>query len=359
MPITNTRDVVGFVNGLEKSLETMNEELNVWRREKGKLLAYGTQIDQNKFRANSAFVKVEEALGEIANATTSITALKGQRLKKLIDNLKAEIFVIAEEAISAGGGGGGGGYDERLMDEINAAVADVSMLIPDGLKLDCRIQQVLDVATKGGTLGDKTIIIPMRHVFRHNGANELTLAEQDGVVYQRGDVALITATGDTVRTTTGAPAIGKLEPLRNGREARLLLPEIVMGNYTALYPAEIKLKDWPEEAIQAVLDASISRTSPTFIKLDGINLALETIENDIAAMKGSNWTMDISLMRNHRDIIRESITPKGLRVDVVDGKTVASFAYTDHPSLSHFVVEQMNEEGEFVPYDGEDGIVLP
>lgn len=358
MPITGTRDVVAFVNELEVALLAVTDEVNVWKKEKGKLLALGTQIDDTKFRANSAFVKVEEALGEIANATVGVTALKGQRLKKLIEGLKAEVMLIAEEAM-ASGGGGGGGYDERLMNEINAAVADVSTLVPDGLKLDSRIQEVLNVAEKGGTLGDKKFTVPLRHEFRHYGADETILVEQEGVLYVSGDVAFLTKSGDTVRTTTGAVAVGKIEPLRNGREAKVLLPKVVMGDYVAIYPAELKLKDWPEEAIMAVLDATVSRTSPAFAKFDGISLAIDKIKEDIEEMKGENWTADISLMRNQRDIIRESITPKGLRVDVIDGKAVASFSYTDHPMLSHFIVEQMNEEGVFEPYDGEDGILVP
>lgn len=359
MGVTNTRDLVPFVNELEKLLLETIEEVNTWKKEKGKILAYGVQIDQNKFRANSAFAKVEEALGEILNATGNITALKGQRLKKLIDNLKGEVIRIAEESMSSSGGGGGGAYDERIMDEVNAAVAEVSTFVPDGLKLDWRIQEIKNLAEKGGTLGDKVMVVPMRHKFKHLGANEVLLTEQDGLIYVKGEVALLTKDGDTVHTTTGTTAIGKIEPLRDGREARILLPEIVMGDYVAIHPAELKLKDWPEEAIMSVLDATLSRTSPTFVKLDGISLSLEKIQKEIELMKGENWTVDVSLMRNHRDIIRESITPKGLRVDVVDGKAIASFSYNADPALSHFIVETMDESGEFKPFDGEDGILMP
>lgn len=48
-------------------------------------------------------------------------------------------------------------------------------------------------------------------------------------------------------------------------------------------------------------------------------------------------------MRNHQDVVKEGITPKGLQVQVQDGMANVTFSYADHPHLSHFILEKWDE----------------
>ena len=357
MPVTNTRDVIPFVNELEKDIGRLTEQIGTWLVESQKVKGYGTEIADIRFRTTGAFSRAEEALSEIGNATTGVVALKGQRLKKLIEDLKREVRVIAEEA-AASGGGGGAFFDERITKEINNAVAGVSSLVPEGLKLDARIQQIAELATNGGELGNKQLVVPVARTLTYLGGDEFALAEEEDLVYVDGEVAFALPDGGTALTRDGKAAVGTVVAVDGGRTGRLTMPDVALGEYRIFVPAEIAMHAWPREAIEAVLGASISRTSGTFKKIAEYGATLDGILDTIARMKGQGWTADVTLMQNRRDIVRESITPKGLQVEILpDGKAAVSFSYTDHPGLSHFVLEKMDADEKWVPYDGDQGII--
>lgn len=358
MPITNTRDVIPFVNELEKDIERLTKDLGTWLAERQKVQGYSSEIAEIRFRSTGAFSRAEEALMELGNATSGVVALKGQRLKKVLEDLKKEVKVIAEEA-AAGGGGGGAFFDERITDEINNAVAGMSSLIPDGLKLDARIQQVADLAAQGGDLGNKEMVVPIKRTVQYLGQNEIILPEDADIRYIDGEVALVDETGDAVLTTQGKAAVAQVRAIDGGARGVVTFPAVQLGNYSIFFPAEVELHAWPREAMESVLGATISRTSPTFRKIAEFDTQLQLIQKTMKEMQGKNWTADISLMKNHQDIIRESITPKGLHIDhIAEGKVNVSFSYSDHEQLSHFVLERLDEETKsWQPYDGEQGIV--
>ncbi|MGF0347770.1 hypothetical protein ACQR3P_29440 [Rhodococcus sp. IEGM1300] len=359
MPITNTRDVIPFVNELEKQIESVNRDIGSWLSERQKVLGYGSDIADIRFRSTGAFSRAEEALSELGNATSGVIALRGQRLKKVLDDLRKEVKVIAEEAVNSGGGGGGGFFDERITDEINNAVAGMSTLIPDGMKLDARIQEVTDLAARGGDLGNKDLIVPIMRQIQYLGEDQFILEMDADIKYVDGEVAIVKMDGDSVLTLLGKAAVANIEALDNGARARVTLPDIELGSYKLFFPAEVALSAWPREAMESVMGATISRTSPTFRRIAEFDVRLEKLQETMKQMQGQNWTADISLMKNHQDIIREAITPKGLHIEhIAEGKVNVSFSYTDHENLSHFVLERLDEEtNSWSPYDGEQGIV--
>lgn len=358
MPITNTRDIIPFVNLLEEQVDKLGKDIGSWLAERQKVQGYGNDIANIQFRATGAFTRAEEALSEIGNATSGTLALKGQRLKKLIEDMKNEVRVIAEEA-AANGGGGGAFFDERITKEINNAVASVSALVPEGLKLDARIQEIADLASNGGALGNKELVIPIKRKILHLGDGSIQLDEEPDIRFIEGEVGITTMDGGTVLTRAGKAAIAHVSTATNGRTAVVTLPDIDLGEYNLFIPAEVAMQSWPREALEAVMGATISRTSGTFRKVAEFESELASLVETIQQMQGSKWTADISLMKNRQDIIKESITPKGLNITPMpDGKVSVSFSYTDHEELSHFVLERMDANENWVPYDGDQGIVV-
>lgn len=361
MPVTNTRDVIAFVNVLEENVEELESNIGSWLSERQKVQGYGNEIANIKFRSSGAFSRAEEALIEIGNATSGVVALKGQRLKKLIEDLKDEVRVIAEEAAASGGGGAGGGgafFDERITKEINNAIASVSPLVPEGLKLDTRIQEIADLATNGGELGNKEMVIPIKRTIMHLGDDLVLLDPDPDIKYLSGDVGITKPDGSSVLTRLGKAAVASVVAAEGGRTATVTLPDIDLGEYNLFIPAEVVMQAWPREALEAVMGATISRTSGTFRKVAEFEAQVDELFDTILQMKGEKWTADVTLMRNRQDIIRESITPKGLQIEATgDGKVSVAFSYSDHPDLSHFVLEKLDTNDNWVPYDGDQGIV--
>lgn len=169
---------------------------------------------------------------------------------------------------------------------------------------------------------------------------------------------MTTKDGGTVLTRAGKAAVAQIATT-NGRTAVVTLPDIDLGEYNLFIPAEVAMQAWPREAIEAVMGATISRTSGTFRKVAEFEAELASLVGTIQQMQGEKWTADVSLMKNRQDIIKESITPKGLNITAMpDGKVSVSFSYAENEELSHFVLERMDANENWVPYDGDQGIVV-
>lgn len=72
----------------------------------------------------------------------------------------------------------------------------------------------------------------------------------------------------------------------------------------------------------------------------------------------------IKIMTNidtlEKEMLKENIKPTGLYTRTTDTGTVITFSYPDDPSISHFILEKYDEAtGEWVPYDGDTGIITP
>lgn len=349
MPIYNTRDLIPFVNGLEEQLMQMNESLLQWDVNKNKLIASIAKTDSTYTTAMSALVRADEALSEIGTATYKSTAQRGKRLEDTLNNLRAEMYQIAE---TVGSGGGGSLTEGMFFDELNNAIASVDVTIEDGLKLDYRLRELQDLALAGGDLSSKNVHMPYKYEV-NEPVQHLTIPASDEIIFVEGEV--------TVLNAEGLPFLDeKLEVIAGSinDKGEIILSGLPPEAYTLYFPVRMNLKDIPEDFLYLFLQQIVQKNSKVMEVVLGFESKLQAILDDIEQMKGTQWTPDYNIMRNHQDIIKEGITPKGVRTEVVDGMAHVTFSYNDHPQLSHFVVEKWDEETKrFVPYDGINGIV--
>jgi|GEM_PF-2707468 len=350
MPISNTKDVIQFVNGLETKINGLQQDMTDWENNKIQILSALPQININRTNAISAIVKAEDALAELNTATYGVVAAKGQRLKKLLDDLKAQVIEIAENAT-----GKGVDIDPYIKDEINNAIASVDSSISDGLKLDYRIRELQAVAEEGQSFAEKDIILPFNYKSEFPlNHYEVQLAPQEGVEYVKGDVTVLDAKGDRVVLGTNQEAItGTVY-----ESGLIILSESPKVPVTLVYPARLNFNNVPEDFLYYTLQMMLTKSSPTLTFVQRMEAVVTEVVSDIKQMKGTNWTADYSIARNRKDILLESITPKGLQVEVQNGNVHAMFSYNDHPNLSHFVLEKLNPDtNEYEPFDGQAGVV--
>lgn len=350
MPIYNTRDLLPFVNSLEVRLNEMNEGLSQWNTNKNKLIASIAKTDSSYVTAMSALVRADEAMSEIGTATFKSTAQRGKRLEDTLNNLRAEMYEIAETVEK---NGGGGALTEGLFyDELNNAIASVDVTIEDGLKLDYRLRELQDMALTGGELSSKNVYMPYKFEVAEP-AFHTNIPQDEEIVFVDGDV--------TVLSEEGLPFLDENLKIITGtinKDGVVVLSALPPTPYTLYFPVQMKLKNIPEDFLYLFLQQIVQKNSQIMETVLGFETKLGLILDDIELMKGTQWTPDYSIMRNHQDVVKEGITPKGVNVEVIDGMAHVKFSYNDHPYLSHFVVEKWNEEQKkFLPYDGVNGIV--
>ncbi len=350
MPISNTKDVIPFVNGLEQRIESLNSEIAEWGNYKEQILAALPQIERNKTSSLTAILKADEALSEINTATQGIVAAKGQRLKKLLEDFKKQVIEIAESAV-----GQGGSSEPYIKLEIETAIASVDSIVEDGLKLDYRLQGIEDIGREGFNFAHKEIIMPFSFktdmVLNHY---EYTLPAQDNIEFVKGEVTVLNSAGTEVLLASNGEAITAVLY----ESGLIVLSESPNVAVTFVYPGRLQFGDVPEDFLLYTMQTAFSKNSGSSQSLQKIEKVITEIADDIRNMKGVNWTVDHSIMRNHKEIVKETITPKGLNVEVKDGIVNATFSYNDHPELKHFVLERLDPEtNEFVPYDGEEGVI--
>jgi hypothetical protein len=350
VPISNTKDVIPFVNQLETKLIEVEAGLTTWAQNRSQILDAIPQVERNRVSAISAIVKAEDALAEINTATYGVVAAKGQRLKKLLDDLKKQVVEIAQNA-----GGGGGSVPKFFSDEINNAISQVDSVVPDGLKLDYRLRKIQEMSSSGGAIGDKEIIMP----FKHEVTEDLTtttvqVPEEDGVEFVVGEVTVMESDGVRgILDEAGNMITGAINASGN-----IVLSSIPNKPVLLYFPVRLKFKDVPDNFLMLLVETVISKSSPLMELILKLEKMMNDLADDIFSMKGSNWTADFSIMRNHQDLVKESITPKGLTISVQSGLVHATWAYNDHPSLSHFIVEKWDKDTNgWVAYDGEAGVV--
>jgi hypothetical protein len=278
-------------------------------------------------------VKAEDALAEINNATFGVLAAKGQKLSKLIDGIKGSVI----DSISKSGIAGGGAGDANVNQEVYNAIASVDFEIEDGLKLDYRIRQIQEKAQ----VSDKDFIMPFKYeTVSSLTSNSITITPEDGTEFVAGDVTVLDSTGERgILGSNNALILGRIDD-----KGVITLDEAPNQPVKLYYPVRLKFKDVPEDFVYTLIQTMVSKTSPLMEMILKFEILLSSISNDIQAMKGQDWTADFSIMRNQQDIVKESITPKGLMLQVQDGMVHATFSYSDHPYLDHFELEKWNEE---------------
>lgn len=351
MPIYNTRDLIPFVNQLEQKILDMNDGLTSWEANQYKIINSVTKLDSTQVTAMTALVKADEAMAEIGTATFKSTANRGKRLEDTLNKLRDEMYDIAATVEETGGGGdltSGMWYKE-----LNNAIASVDPTVEDGLKLDYRLRELQDMAVNGGSLTSKTLHMPYKHKVVVAETATYAIPEIEGVVFIGAEVTVLDETGTPFLDAEGKIIRGEINDI-----GQVSLTSVPPAPYTAYFPVRMELKDIPEDFLYLFMQQVISKNSRIMEVVLTFEDKIENILTDIEYMKGVNWTPDFSIMRNHQELVKEGITPKGLDIEVKDGLAHVTFSYNDHPQLSHFVLEKWDEDlQKFVPYDGDQGIV--
>ncbi|CDQ41790.1 hypothetical protein [Virgibacillus salexigens] len=347
MPVYSERELIPFVNELEARLMSANREIEDWSESKGSILNSISKVGSNTTRSTTALVKADEALAEIGTATFDIVASRGQRLKKLIDNLKEEMVEIAKDTE------GRSSSDPRINKEIDNAVSEVDGIIKDGLKLDYRLQKITDIALEGKDISDKDLIIPYVYELQEVTSREIQIPLLEGAAFVSGEVTVLDQNKNPILHPAGEIIHGTIT--KEGIVSLNYLPLEVIKLY---FPVEMALKDVPHDIMFYMIDTLVQKNSQNMQDLLTFQKEQQDILSDIQAMQGQDWTVDFSIMQNHKEIIQEQITPKGLYIEIIDGKAHAFFSYNDHKNLSHFELEKWDEEQKkYVPFDGDRGII--
>jgi hypothetical protein len=353
MPVNSTKDLIPFVNTLEGRVDTLTVDMNDWTTNKSKIMNALPKIDSNTIRSATALTKAEEALTEINTATFGIVAKRGQRLKTLIEDLKKKIVEIGE---NAGGGFGTGTLDENstFAREINNAISGVDISVQDGMRLDYRLYEIQQLAAQGGTLGDKEWALPYSYTIDSDvNSTMLRVITEDDIEFLAGEVTVLDHNGSPIADENNQLITGTITEAGD-----VMLSNIPHKPIKLYFPINVAIKDIPQDFLYVFANMMIQKNGVFMQKIFDFDKAIQDISTDMEAMKGENWTVDFSIMRNHQDIIKEGITPKGLQVEVQDNIVHAKFSYNDHPNLSHFILEKWDEEKKaYVPYDGAEGVV--
>lgn len=352
MPVKNTKDLIPFVNELEIAIAKMNDSLKDWNDNKFNLMYAAERTQSIGASALSALVKADEALAEIGTASFHSAASRGKRLEDTLSKLRKEMYQIAGSATGSGTGGGeltSGLYYE----ELNNAIASVDPTIKSGLKLDYRLRELQHLAKSGGSVSQKNVHMPMKFAVEKPATASFQVPVQEGAVFVDGDVTVLSESGIPFLDAAGELISGTVSA-----DGQVLLSAIPAQPYVLYFPVRMEIKDIPEDFLYLFMEQIVSKNSRAMGILLNFEDKIEGVLSDIEDMKGVNWTPDFSIMRNHQDLVKEGITPKGLNVEVVDGLAHVTFSYNDHPHLSHFILEAWDEdEKRYAPYDGEAGIV--
>jgi hypothetical protein len=349
MPISNTKDLIPFVNQLEARLNDLNASMASWQENKGAILSAVPQVNVNRTNAITAIVKAEEALAELSTATFGVAAAKGQRLKKLLEDLKEQVIQIAQNVT-------GTGVEPYIKNEINNAIAEVDSVVDDGLKLDYRLRRIQEMAQHSLDFINRDIVMPYKVELNYNvGDTIIQLPKEEGIIFVEGVVTVLDENGEKgLLTSNNSLLTGRID--ENGL---VLLDEAPKKPVRLYFPVKMQFKDVPDDFLYFLLETVVSKTSPLMEMLMRFEKMLTGVLADIESMKGQDWTIDFSIMRNHKELVMESITPKGLSISVQDGMAHVTFSYNDHPFLSHFVVEKWDEEeNTWKPYDGQYGVIM-
>lgn len=351
MPVYSSSELIPFVNELEGKINDMVDSVKQWDAEKYKLIPLSSKVETNTVTSTSALIRADEAMSEIGTATFRSTANRGKRLEDTLNNLRDEIYVIAE---SVSGNGGGGELTEGIFyKELNNAIASVDVTVEDGLKLDYRLRELTSLSEANAELSQKQLFMPYKYKVA-TPLEEFTVPFEEGIVFVDGEVTILNENGNPLIDDSGKIITGTIDI-----QGDIQLSSMPKESFISYFPVQMHLSDIPEDFLYLFANQMIQKNSKIMESVLTFEDKINSIVQDIEYMKGVNWTPDYSIMSNHREIIKERITPKSLHTEITDGMAHVTFSYVDDPSISHFILEKWDEEEKtFKPYDNNSGIVF-
>lgn len=355
MPVTSSKDLIRFVNELEVQLNEVKRIAISWENNEQEVLGLVPQVSAINATAKQAMLRADNALAEISAAVVASTKPVGQRLADTLEKLKRDIFLAIENGEVIGIGGGGGEVNAGLIyDEINAAIADVDPTIEDGLKLSYKLSALEGMAASTNKLSGKRVIMPHKY---EAGLLQSVDMKAEGSIHEtfiKGDV--------TVLNDSLSPVLDENNNLITGtidKDGMIHLSAIPKEPVRLYYPTVINLENIDEDFFYKGLETTLQKNYEMVANIITMGTNIQTITEDIKAMKGANWTIDFSIMSNHVDIIKEMTAPRSLAVQFSEeGNAMLSMAYLDHEYVSHYVAEKFNEETQsWEPVNENGGII--
>lgn len=353
MPIYNTKNIVDFVNNLESKLNEVGSITEDWDKNKAKVLTSISKIEGINVNAVQSLVKADEALSELSTATFTSAAARGKRLEDTLNKLKQSIFSAIENGDIIGIGSGGGELTGGMFyEELNNAIAEVDPTIEDGIKLDYRLRSIQEMAARGEKVGTKDMLLPQKYFLEIPKDIFVDIPKKEDQRFVLGDVTVL---GEDLLPTYQNDEMITGTISEEGRVILTAIPEKPVYLY---YPVQMDFLDIPQEFGYLFFDLLLDKHSPIMRSIVKIQDIIDTLAYDLDYMKGEKWTPDFSIMSNHKDFLRETLTPKGINVDVQNGQSVVSFSYEDNEMLSHFIAETWNEETQkWEPINNNGGVI--
>lgn len=354
MPIYNSKNIIEFVNKLEDQIDELKESTKEWSENQGRIISGINRIDGINVNAIQSLVKADEALSELSTATFTSGAARGKRLEDTLKKLKESIFSAIENGDIVGVGGGGGELTGGVFyKELNNAISEVDATIEDGLKLDYRLQKIQTMAASGSKFEKKELVLPHKMIVEQvtsvNIKGELNTDER----FVDAEV--------TVLDRNLLPIFNNQNEMITGHinlKGEIVLSELVNEPIYLYYPVQMNFLNIPEDFGYLFFDLLIDKHSPIMSSLVKVQKVVDVVLQDFEQMKGENWTADFSIMSNHIDLLKESIVPKGVSIDVRNGQAVLGLSYQDSEMLSHFVAETLNPvTNEWEPINEQGGII--
>lgn len=355
MPVTSSKDLIGFVNELEVQLNAVKKIALSWEANEKAVLGIVPQVKAVGMTANQAVIRADNALSEISLAVMASTKPIGQRLADTLDKLKRDIFLAIENGDIIGVGGSGGEVNAGLIyDEINAAIADVDPTIEDGLKLSYKLKALESMASSTNKLSGKRVMMPHRYIIGQVSSVDIVAEGSIHETFIKGDVTVLNDDLSPVLDENKNIITGTID--KNGDIKLSAIPKEPVRLY---YPTVINFENVDEDFLYKGLETTMQKNFKMVSNIITMGTNLNKILEDIEAMKGNEWTIDFSIMSNHIDIIKEMTAPRSLQVQFTEeGQAMLSMAYLDHPYVSHYVVEKFDEDSQsWEPVNENGGII--
>ncbi|AOQ24741.1 hypothetical protein MTAT_04600 [Moorella thermoacetica] len=239
---------------------------------------------------------------------------------------------------SSGGGGSNGGELGPVAQEILNAISGVEA--PDGFKLDKRLDDiyngVLDASNRLDNLAfitEKELLIPRKILTGAVAKTEYQLPVPAYGHYVAGPVTVYDLSGTRLLKIGEKPVTATITV-----SGKVTFDQIPYQQVTLVYILAVNLKDLPQDFLTTTIEILRSNTATLSDVLD--------LQN---RMRQSEEALQL-----------ERITPRGLYTQAIGSTVYVTWSYEDSPDISHFVLERYDENtGEWVPFDGLYGIVLP
>lgn len=341
--IAKINEIIVKHDALQDLSDDMSVDVDFVKSETTKLR---TRVNSNQ----SQYLGNVQFLQDVSNVTAFVSgASVGRRLRYVLDQLKAELIVMIEDMANTSRPVDLG----PLGEEINKAIALVDANVPDGIKLDFRLQQNEKNIRALLSHEDQTIWIPYATTVEQPTSLTIQAIKPEHAVFLQADVTVVTDDKKPAKTDE----MQKIKGTMNG-SGLITLNYLPVKKVHLWYPIEVQRKYVQDKDLWNILEV-IQMGSGGEINNDEIEEFMAYVREQLEIMKGIDYNSEQNIADAYQLIEKTRLAPKSLQITQLPNDQLAvQFSYEDHPLLSHFVLEKWDEETKtWLPYDGDEGIV--